>query len=150
MDSPYSLTTASSHHLYSFHLSQPHSLQAQVPVPTHSLKSIHRCFSLSPSDPFPFYSSKDYKSQDAPLPRGLLGNKEPFLRRGGAVHLLSDARRWKSEPSRVYSDATTGPTFREEPGRLSCAGAPPPQLRQLRADCGSTPLFLPASEIGRG
>lgn len=31
-----------------------------------------------------------------------MGNKEPCLRDGGAVHLLSDARRWKSGPSREF------------------------------------------------
>lgn len=150
MASPYSLTSASSDYFSSFHLSQSHPLQARVPLPAHSLKSIHGCFISPPSDPVPFYFSGNYKSQDAPLPRGLLGNKEPFLRGGGAVHLLSDARCWKYGPSRVSSDATTGPAFREEPGGLFCARAPPSQPQQVRADCGYTPLSLLASETSRG
>lgn len=55
-----------------------------------------RVLSFSRFDPVPFYSSGDYKSQDAQLPCGPLGNKEPSLRGRGAVHRLSDAKPWKS------------------------------------------------------
>lgn len=64
------------------------------------MPSFPHCFSSL--DASPDHSNRAYKSQDAPLPRDLLGNKEPFLRGRGAVHLLSDARRCKSRPSREF------------------------------------------------
>ncbi|XP_006883350.1 PREDICTED: transmembrane protein 253 [Elephantulus edwardii] len=48
------------------------------------------------------FTNKDYKSQDARLPCSLLGNKMLFLRCGGAVYLLSDARLCKSRPNREF------------------------------------------------
>lgn len=92
--SPSCFTYASSHCFQDFHLSQSHPLKTR----TRPLSEINSQLVLSFSrfDPVPFYSSGDYKSQDAQLPCGPLGNKEPSLRGRGAVHRLSDAKPWKS------------------------------------------------------
>lgn len=97
--SPYSLTSASSHYFSSFHLSQSHPLRARVPLPAHSLKSI-----MGALFPFPrirFLSSLA-ETTNPTMPRYPVACweiKSLLLRGGGAVHLLSDARCWKSGPS---------------------------------------------------
>lgn len=118
-------------------------------LPVKGLPPFHPCPPLPTAsflDSGLVHSNRAYKSQDAPLPRDLLGNKEPSLRDRGAVHLPSDARRCKSRPSREFPRARPlGPLA----GR-SRAGGPAPgrhtAATQLQADSGPSPLPLSAAE----
>ena len=98
-----SFTSVSSHCFQDFHLSQSHSLQTRVPVHAHSLKSIHHwCFRSRTSI---WCLSARAETTNPRMPRRPVACWEikslPFCG-GGAVHLLSDARRWKSGPRRAF------------------------------------------------
>lgn len=91
----------------------------------------------------------DYKSQDAPLPRDLLQNKEPSLGGGGAVHLLSDARRWEQGLAEFPRTRPLAPRA----GRHGEGGRA--QRRRHRGQatatgCGSLALLPAASGTGKG
>lgn len=142
---PLSLRTASLMPHRAVFLSIIHNPIRSMPGFQHT-PTLHSC----PFDPGPGYTSSDYKSHDAQLPRGLLGNKESSLssRGGGAVHLLSDARSWKSGPCRDSSDATTG-RVGGGAGRAAPHRDTHPATLKRTADRGPTPLQPAASEPAR-
>lgn len=94
-------------------------------------------------------NSPDYKSQDAPLPRDLLENKGPSLGGGGAVHLLSDARRWEqglAEFPRTRPLAPRAGRSRAGRGAQGCR-----HRGQATAACwGSLALPPAAADTGKG
>ncbi|MEJ1280238.1 transmembrane protein 253 [Cricetulus griseus] len=116
------------------------------------LVSAYALFLLSQRKPGCFTrSSLHYQElqEDAPLPRDLLENKGPSLGGGGAVHLLSDARRWEqglAEFPRTRPLAPRAGRSRAGRGAQGCR-----HRGQATAACwGSLALPPAAADTGKG